>query len=278
MTVKTSKMKSFLTVGLMLSMTSCGLFSNNEQRVEVATHVVVSNQHPLGTGPKRLEDKLSYQINFDKGVTLSPVAMKALQGVIKKRLISVGIQELSFSNDSSKEGFSLSFFPTMRLKSGQIEKLRQAEGKIRFSPVHLNSSLLIKYKRSTPSGYQKMSHTQVVNGKSKKVHYILKKANAMPTHCISRAVAVMTESGEWAIALKMNPSATKQLAEVSRKSKGEKLAVLVDCKILTVPEVTESIPNGEFLLTADLTAESANELAIILRTALPTAITIKQVK
>jgi len=81
--------------------------------------------------------------------------------------------------------------------------------------------------------------------------------------------------GEWAVHLKFDAQGTKRFAEVTREAVGRALAIVVDGRVVVAPVILEPILLGEAVISGSLTARTAGQLAILLRSgALPAPLAI----
>ena len=79
------------------------------------------------------------------------------------------------------------------------------------------------------------------------------------------------------IKLQFNPDGAKKFAELTATNVGRSLAIVLDGKIQSAPNIREAIPNGEAVITGNFTVEQAQDLAKVLKHgALPAAIQVEE--
>ncbi len=79
------------------------------------------------------------------------------------------------------------------------------------------------------------------------------------------------------VALKFNADGAKKFAEVTAANVGKRLAIVLDGKVQSAPNIREAIPSGEAVITGHFTIEQAQDLALILRVgALPAPMYIEE--
>lgn len=60
-------------------------------------------------------------------------------------------------------------------------------------------------------------------------------------------------------------SKANAFCRITREHQGERFAILLDDRVITAPRINEPICGGTGQISGNFTAESANELALILR-------------
>lgn len=73
------------------------------------------------------------------------------------------------------------------------------------------------------------------------------------------------QDAEAVVAFRFNSFGAKKFAQATRDNVGRRLAIVLDGKVLTAPEVKSAITGGSGVITGSFTIESANELALMLR-------------
>jgi RNA polymerase sigma factor (sigma-70 family) len=62
----------------------------------------------------------------------------------------------------------------------------------------------------------------------------------------------------------LTPAAKQQFAKITRDHVGERLAIMVDGKLISAPRIASEIPNGQGQITGNFTAEEAARLAAMI--------------
>jgi len=79
------------------------------------------------------------------------------------------------------------------------------------------------------------------------------------------------------VSLQFNAAGAKKFAEVTAANVGRRLAILLDGKVQSAPRIREAIPSGEAVISGRFDAQTAQDLAIILRVgALPAPMHIEE--
>ncbi len=82
-------------------------------------------------------------------------------------------------------------------------------------------------------------------------------------------------SGEWVVNFRFNSSGSRRFANATRDNVGRPFAIVLDNKVISAPVIREPILAGAGQISGSFTAQSANDLAILLRAgALPAPLTV----
>jgi len=84
-----------------------------------------------------------------------------------------------------------------------------------------------------------------------------------------------SQTGEWVVNFTFDSVGTRRFADVTRQNVGRRFAVVLDNKVITAPVIREPITGGQGQISGSFTAQSANDLAVLLRAgALPAPLTV----
>jgi preprotein translocase subunit SecD len=87
--------------------------------------------------------------------------------------------------------------------------------------------------------------------------------------------AQSSQNGEWVINFVFDGTGTRRFADVSTAQVGHRFAIVLDNKVLTAPVIREPITGGRGQISGTFTAQSATDLAVLLRAgALPAPLTV----
>jgi len=79
------------------------------------------------------------------------------------------------------------------------------------------------------------------------------------------------------VALQFNAAGAKKFAEVTATNVGKRLAIVLDGKVQSAPRIREAIPSGEAVITGRFDAQTAQDLALVLRVgALPAPMHVEE--
>ena len=83
------------------------------------------------------------------------------------------------------------------------------------------------------------------------------------------------QTGEWVVNFKFNSNGARRFADITRANVNHRFAVVLDDKVITAPSIREPITGGSGQISGGFTANSANDLAVLLRAgALPAPLTV----
>jgi len=84
-----------------------------------------------------------------------------------------------------------------------------------------------------------------------------------------------SQTGRWAVDFTLDSIGTRQFAEITRANIGRMFAIVLDNKVITAPVIQGVIPSGSGQITGNFTAQSATDLALLLRAgALPAPLSV----
>ena len=79
------------------------------------------------------------------------------------------------------------------------------------------------------------------------------------------------------VSLQFNAAGAKKFSEVTAANVGKRLAIVLDGKVQSAPRIREAIPSGEAVITGRFDAQTAQDLALVLRVgALPAPMHIEE--
>lgn len=92
------------------------------------------------------------------------------------------------------------------------------------------------------------------------------------------AQAKLASSGQSAsVSLEFDKTGAQQFAAATAANVGKPIAIVLDGKIISAPNVNEAIPNGQAEISGNFTAKEAQDLAVLLRSgALPVSFSIME--
>jgi preprotein translocase subunit SecD len=108
--------------------------------------------------------------------------------------------------------------------------------------------------------------------------YIVHKRQVVTGEMLTGASAGFDQqSGGSEVELRFNGVGAKRFGDITRQNVGKRFAIVLDKKVLSAPNILGPIPGGSGRITGNFTAESANELAVLLRAgALPAPMKVEE--
>jgi protein-export membrane protein SecD len=79
------------------------------------------------------------------------------------------------------------------------------------------------------------------------------------------------------VGFRLNPEGAREFARITESNVGGRLAIVLDDVVVSAPRINSEIPSGEGVIEGGFTAETARDLALILKTgALPVKLNIAE--
>lgn len=104
------------------------------------------------------------------------------------------------------------------------------------------------------------------------IYHTIMTGTGLETASVSRGPA-----GEYVISFDLTPESTSVFGEYTTSNVGKYLAIVLDKQVVSVPTINQPITDGQGQISGNFTAESANTLAVQLRSgALPIPIKVVQ--
>jgi preprotein translocase subunit SecD len=84
-----------------------------------------------------------------------------------------------------------------------------------------------------------------------------------------------SQTGEWVVNFKFNANGGRRFADITRANVNHRFAIVLDDKVISAPSIREPITGGSGQISGGFTANSANDLSVLLRAgALPAPLTV----
>ncbi|WP_297508228.1 protein translocase subunit SecD [uncultured Caulobacter sp.] len=107
-------------------------------------------------------------------------------------------------------------------------------------------------------------------------YYVLKKRAVVSGEELTNANQTFDQNGRPAVGFAFNGAGSRKFADATTRNVGKKFAIVLDGKVLSAPVINGPIPGGSGIIQGNFTAESANELALLLRSgALPAPLNVE---
>jgi SecD/SecF fusion protein len=131
---------------------------------------------------------------------------------------------------------------------------------------------------SVPPGYEVLSEDNEdhVSGQINTIYYIVKRVPEMSGQGVEDAIARVDEFGRYQIHLNFNDAGKKQFADVTTANVGRQLAIVLDGKLSSAPNINEPITGGSAQISGNFTQREAIELANVLNNPLDVPLVVKE--
>jgi preprotein translocase subunit SecD len=105
--------------------------------------------------------------------------------------------------------------------------------------------------------------------------YVVKKRAVVTGEMLTRANLTTDENGQPAVGFSFNGVGTRRFGEVTSQNIGKPFAIVLDKRVISAPRIQTAITAGTGIINGSFTTESANQLAILLRSgALPAPLNV----
>ncbi|MDD5431959.1 MAG: protein translocase subunit SecD [Candidatus Omnitrophica bacterium] len=191
--------------------------------------------------------------------------------VIRNRIDQFGVRETSIQKQGEDE--IVVQLPGVTDRNRAIDII----GKTALLEFKLVSNDAEKLKQAiagtVPEGFE-LKYTQENNEP-----ILLEKQAVLVGDALTNATVQFSQSefNEPVVGLQFNAEGAKKFADITAKNVGRRLAIVLDGKVQSAPNIKEAIPSGEAVITGRFSIEQAQDLSLILRVgALPAPMQIEE--
>ena len=208
------------------------------------------------------ENNLKFDILFtDEQVKyLSDQAVDQSVEVIRKRVDESGTREPNIQ----KQGEDRIVVQLPGVKDP--ERIKSLIGKTAKLNLHLVDPTTVELARQRgklPPGTFKLENA---NPAAYEKEFIIKKRVLMSGERLTNASATVDpQSGKYVVAFELDRKGAKKFGKITTENKFKRLAIILDNKVISAPQIREPITGGQGNITGNFTPESANDLAVLLR-------------
>ncbi|MBN2830749.1 MAG: protein translocase subunit SecD [Candidatus Omnitrophica bacterium] len=190
---------------------------------------------------------------------------------LRSRIDDLGVSEPSIQRHGIDE--ILVQLPGIADRERALSKLGQT-GLLEFKIVSSDiEKLRLALSGNIPDGYE-LKYT-----KDDSEPLLLEKEAVLSGDALSDAMVSFSQAdfGGQVVSLRFNSEGAKKFAQVTAANVGRRLAIVLDGKVQSAPNIREAIPLGEAVITGHFTIEQAQDLAKILKHGkLPAAIIVEE--
>lgn len=184
--------------------------------------------------------------------------------IVRRRIDEFGTNEPSIQSQGS--GRILVQLPGIQ-NPEEVKALLGRTAKMTFHLVD-SSTTAAEAKRG-----KLKSSSRIIRG-SEGDQYVIVRKPAVGGETLTDA-SVSFQDGRAAVSFKFNNLGAKKFGEVTRNNVGEQLAIVLDDEVISAPTIQSAITGGSGVITGNYSSESAQELALLLRSgALPAPLNI----
>ena len=191
---------------------------------------------------------------------LSNQAVNQSVEVIRKRVDESGTREPNIQ----KQGEDRIVVQLPGIKNpDRIKSLIGKTAKLNLHLVDPTTVELARQRGKLPPGTIKLENASPTAFEKE---FIIKKRILMSGERLTNATATVDpQSGKYVVSFELDRKGAKKFAKITTENKFKRLAIILDNKVISAPQIREPITGGQGNITGNFTPESANDLAVLLR-------------
>ena len=201
--------------------------------------------------------------------------------ILRNRVDNAGVVEPEIKA-TGPTSISLRMPSVTEDSKADIRRTIKDTAQLRFHLVHRNNDQLVEQYRQdpgsfeTPLGFMRKEMEVERDGDIESVVLFLKRrATKVDGKDVARAGATFGEFGNYAISLSFTSEGAADFAEVTADNVGRRLAIVLDGKVYSAPNINEAISGGRAEISGSFTPEEAQRLASVISAGnLPVSISI----
>ncbi|MEI6987157.1 MAG: protein translocase subunit SecD [Rhodospirillaceae bacterium] len=237
----------------------------------------VAGSPAIGSGVKELEIAISSE--GAGSIILSQVALhnKAVRAVeqsieiVRRRIDETGVNEPTIARQG--ENRILVQLPGVD-DPDRIKRLLGQTAKLTFRLLGSDTEAA---SGRVPPGFELLPSADVERrGGGGPARYLVRKRIEVDGGNLTDAKAgANSQSGEWIVNFEFDSVGGRRFAETTKANVGRPFAIVLDNKVISAPVIREPIVGGRGQISGHFTAQSANDLSVLLRAgALPAPLTV----
>lgn len=184
-------------------------------------------------------------------------AMETTRGVVERRLAGLGSAGTVVRQGSSGLLVTLA----RREDAEQVRRLIERPGRLEFRLLDESAALGEVQAGRAPIGSQILPYPDGGQG----VRVAVRRRAIVSGRMIADAQATFDELGEPAVIVRFDAAGRRRFARATGDNVGKRFAIVIDAVVISAPVIREPILGGEAQLSGSFTVESAEQLAIALR-------------
>ena len=199
-------------------------------------------------------------------------AVKQSIEVVRRRIDETGTQEPSIQRQG--EDRILVQLPGVD-DPDRIKRLLGKTAKMTFQMVDQETSIIDALAGRLPPGSEIIPHDSDVDANGAPVLYVVERRAIITGEMLTNSQVTTDQNGQFAVSLQFNPTGGRRFGDATSQNVGQLFAIILDDKIISAPRIQTAILGGTGQITGNFTAQSAGDLATLLRAgALPAPLVI----
>lgn len=180
--------------------------------------------------------------------------------VIRKRVDESGTKEPNIQKQGEKR--IVVQLPGIK-DPGRIKTLIGQTAKLNLHLLDPTTVELANQRGKLPPGTFK---AQNVNPVAYEKEFVVKKRVLLTGERLRNATATVDpQTGKYVVAFELDKKGAKKFGKITTDNTFQRLAILLDNKVISAPQIREPITGGQGNISGNFTPESANDLAVLLR-------------
>jgi preprotein translocase subunit SecD len=231
---------------------------------------------PLGGGLAELD--IDVRADGTGALTLSEVALheKASRAVeqsieiVRRRIDETGVNEPTIARQGEQR--ILVQLPGVD-DPDRIKRLLGQTAKLTFRMLGSDTEAA---SGRVPPGFDLLPSADVDRRSSGPTRYLVRKRIEVDGgNLVDARAGANTQSGEWIVSFEFDSVGGRRFGDITKANVGRPFAIVLDNKVISAPVIREPILGGRGQISGHFTAQSANDLAVLLRAgALPAPLTV----
>jgi len=193
--------------------------------------------------------------------------------IVRRRVDQIGTKEPSIQTQGKNR--ILVQVPGLD-DPGRLKTIIGTTAKLSFHLLDLNASVSDAKAGRVPPGDELLPADKENGPDGKPVQYLVQRRILVSGDRLTDAQpGNNSQNGQWVVNFAFDGVGSRQFGEVTKANVGKPFAVVLDGKVITAPVIREPILGGRGQISGSFTAQSASDLALLLRAgALPAPLKI----
>lgn len=192
--------------------------------------------------------------------------------IVRRRMDQTGTKEASIQT----QGTDRIVVQLPGLKDPErVKELLGKTAKLSFHLLDLDNSVAEASAGRVPPGDELLPSDQAGPDGKPQMYLVQRRVLVSGDRLTDAQPGTNPQNGQWVVNFTFDGVGTRQFADVTRDNVGKPFAVVLDGKVITAPVIREPILGGRGQISGNFTAQSASDLAVLLRAgALPAPLKI----
>ncbi len=225
-----------------------------------------ARQFDIETSPS---GKITIKLNNSARTELVSSAVTQSLEVVRRRIDELGTREPTIQ----RQGTSRILVQVPGEKDpGNIKRLLGKTARLTFHMVDMNASVQAAEAGNVPPGDELLQGAD--NSGPGPSYYLVDKRVELSGENLTDAQPTF-QNGEPVVSFRLDSEGARKFGHITQENVGKLFAIVLDDKVISAPRIREPILGGSGIISGSFTAQSANDLAILLRAgALPAPLNV----